>query len=166
MSEPGEILWRPGAAPDRPTAVGRFVEWLAAERGLGFESYDALWRWSIDELEAFWAAIWDFYGVRASTPYEQVLASREMPGARWFAGARLNYAEHALSGVQRLERTAVIARSQTRAEVRLTFAELREQVAAARTGLQRLGVTQGDRVVAYMPNIPETLVAFLSLIHI
>ena len=163
MSALGDILWRPPPVPERPTAVGRFVDWLAAERGLRFSGYADLWQWSVDDIEAFWGSLWDFYGVRASTPYERVLSSHAMPGAQWFTGSRLNYAEHALSGEPRLDRVAVIARSQTRQEIRLTFGELREQVAAARAGLQRLGVGPGDTVVAYMPNIPETLVAFLAV---
>ena len=100
--------------------------------------------------------------MRAHAPYERVLASEEMPGARWFPGARLNYAEHLLGTDEDTDRVAVVARSQTRAPIELTFGELREQVARARAGLQRLGVGPGDRVVAYLPNIPETLVAFLA----
>ena len=100
--------------------------------------------------------------MRASTPYERVLGAREMPGAEWFTGARLNYAEHMLGREEDLALMAVTAISQTREPVDLTFADLREQVAAARAGLQRLGVGEGDRVVAYLPNIPETLIAFLA----
>ena len=75
-----------------------FMRWLAAERGLGFNGYHELWRWSVDDLEGFWSAIWEFFDVRADGDYERVLGSREMPGAEWFAGARLNYAEHAFAG--------------------------------------------------------------------
>ena len=113
-------------------------------------------------LEGFWGAVWDFFGVRAHAPYERVLGAREMPGAEWFPGARLNYAEHALGTDEDTDRVAVVARSQTREPIELTFGELREQVARARAGLRRLGVGPGDRVVAYLPNIPETLVAFLA----
>ena len=90
-----------------------------------------------------------------------MLGQREMPGAEWFPGARLNYAEHMLRRTT-TDEVAVVARSNTREPVELTFGELREQVARARAGLQRLGVGRGDRVVAYLPNIPETLVAFLA----
>jgi acetoacetyl-CoA synthetase len=158
VSAPGEVLRPALALPDATTVVGRFSAWLGSERGVAARDYDELWRWSVDDLEGFWGALWDFFGIRAG--YERVLAAREMPGARWFVGARLNYAEHALSGDR--GRVALVARSQTRGPIELTLAELRDQVAAARAGLERLGVGAGDRVVAYMPNVPETLVAFLA----
>jgi acetoacetyl-CoA synthetase len=104
--------------------------------------------------------VWDFFELRAHTPHERVLGSRDMPGAEWFPGARLNYAEHMLRGDG--DAVAVVARSNTRGPIELTFGELRDQVSRARAGLQRLGVRRGDRVVAYLPNIPETLVAFLA----
>jgi acetoacetyl-CoA synthetase len=158
----GEVLRPALALPDSTTVVGRFAAWVALERGVAVRDYDELWRWSVDDLEAFWGALWDFFGVRSAAGYERVLASRAMPGARWFEGARLNYAEHALRGEEDRGRVAVVAHSQTRAPMTLTFGELREQVAAARAGLVALGVGAGDRIVAYMPNIPETLVAMLA----
>ena len=106
--------------------------------------------------------MWDYFDIRAHAPYERVLGSRALPGAEWFPGARLNYAEHMLGHDEDAGDVAVVAASQTRAPIELTFADLREQVARARAGLQRLGVGPGDRVVAYLPNIPETLVAFLA----
>ncbi len=162
MSEPAPTLWSPPATPDEATQIGRYLRWLREERGRSFAGYAELWQWSVSDLEGFWGSVWDFFGVRASTPYERVLGSRQMPGAEWFSGARLNYAEHMVGTEDDLQRVAVHARSQTRAPVELTFAELREQVAAAREGLKRLGVGPGDRVVAYLPNVPETLVAFLA----
>ena len=158
----GELMWTPPPDARATSQVGRFMDWLAAERGIALDDYDALFRWSVDDLEGFWAAIWDFFGVRAHTPYERVLSERVMPGARWFEGATLNYAEHMVGADEDLDRVAVLGRSQTRDPVELTFADLREQVARARAGLERLGVGPGDRVVAYLPNIPETLVAFLA----
>ena len=158
----GEILWTPPADLRESTEVGRYLNWLRDERDQEFGSYDALWRWSVTDLESFWASIWEFYGLRARAPYERVLGGRTMPGAEWFPGARLNYAEHMVGADGDEDRVAVIARSQTRPDLELTFGELREQVARARVGLQRLGVRPGDRVVAYLPNIPETLVAFIA----
>ncbi|HLH65552.1 MAG TPA: acetoacetate--CoA ligase [Solirubrobacteraceae bacterium] len=158
----GDILWTPPADMRSSTEVGRFMQWLEAHRGLRFDGYDELQRWSVRELEEFWSALWEFYEIRSSAPYERVLAERTMPGARWFEGARLNYAEHAIGRADELDRVAVVAHSQTRADVELTFGELRDQVARARAGLRRLGVGPGDRVVAYLPNIPETLIAFLA----
>ncbi len=141
------------------TELARFLDWLRTERGLQFASYRELHEWSTTDLDGFWSAVADFSAVRFHTPPRAVLGRREMPGAEWFPGATLNYAEHALEGH---EGTAVIAYSQTRDRVELSWGELREQVARARAGLVRLGVGQGDRVVAYAPNIPETLVAFLA----
>jgi acetoacetyl-CoA synthetase len=158
----GEILWMPPGDLRQTTEIGRFMNWLRDERGHDFASYDELWRWSVGDLEGFWGAVWDFYAIRAHVPYERVLGSRTMPGAEWFPGARLNYAEHLVGAAEDGDRVAVLARSQTRPSLELTFGELRAQVARARAGLQRLGVGPGDRVVAYLPNIPETLVAFIA----
>jgi acetoacetyl-CoA synthetase len=142
--------------------LGRFLDWLRTERGLDFAGYEELRRWSIADLEGFWSAVWDFFEIRAHAPYERVLGSRLMPGAEWFPGARLNYAEHAVGRDEDVDAVAVVAHSQSREPSELTFGELREQVARTRAGLRRLGVGRGDRVVAYLPNIPETLVAFLA----
>ncbi len=158
----GDILWEPPADLRRSTEIGRFMEFAERRHGRQFGGYADLWRWSVEDLEGFWGSIWEFYDLRAHTPFETVLASREMPGAVWFPGARLNYAEHLVGRDEDADRVAVVAQSQTRPEIELTFGELREQVARARAGLQRLGVGPGDRVVAYMPNIPETLVAFIA----
>src|SRR5436305_5006986 len=158
----GEILWTPPADVLETSQLGRYLTWLKAHRGQDFDTYDELFRWSVDELEAFWESLWEYFEIRAHTPYEQVLSTREMPGAKWFAGARLNYAEHALGRDEDAARSAVVAYSQSRAPIELTFGELREQVGRARSGLERLGVGPGDRVVAYLPNIPETLMAFLA----
>jgi acetoacetyl-CoA synthetase len=158
----GDILWEPPADLRQSTEIGRFMNWLRDHRGRDVATYDELWRWSVDDLEGFWGSIWDFFEVRDHAGYETVLASRQMPGARWFPGARLNYAEHLVGREEDLDRVAVIGQSQTRPPLELTFGQLREQVARARVGLQRLGVGPGDRVVAYLPNMPETLVAFIA----
>ena len=94
--------------------MGRYIEWLRLERGLDFTGYDELWRWSVTDLEGFWASLWDYFDVRAHAPYERVLGSREMPGAEWFPGARLNYAEHMLGRDEDLDAVAIVAHSQTR----------------------------------------------------
>ena len=155
-------LWEPPSGVRETTEVGRYLAWLERERGLGFPAYDDLQRWSVDDLAGFWSSIWDFFAIEAQEPYRTVLASADMPGAEWFPGARLNYAQHLLGRDEDVGRVAVIARGQTREGVELTFGELRDQVARARSGLERLGVGAGDRVVAYLPNIPETLVAYAA----
>jgi acetoacetyl-CoA synthetase len=156
------VLWSPPPDVRETTEVGRYLDWLERERGLVFADYDALWRWSVDDLPAFWSSIWEFFEVKAHAPYETVLASDTMPGASWFPGARLNFAEHLIGADDDLAETAVLARSQTREPIELSFGDLREQIARARAGLLRLGVGPGDRVVAYLPNIPETLVVFAA----
>jgi acetoacetyl-CoA synthetase len=158
----GDVLWTPPADLRQSTEIGRFMAWLAQHRGHDFSGYDQLQRWSVEDLEGFWSAVWDFYEIQAHTPYERVLDSPVMPGAEWFAGARLNYAEHLVGRQEDRDRVAVVAQSQTRAPLELTFGELRDEAARVRSGLQRLGVGPGDRVVAYLPNIPETLAAFIA----
>jgi acetoacetyl-CoA synthetase len=158
----GDVLWSPPADLADTTEIGRFVSWLATERGREFGSFEELWRWSVSDLEGFWGSIADFFAIRFRAPYERVLAERTMPGARWFPGARLNYAEHLIGTDDDRDRIAVLAHSQTRPPTELTFAELREQAGRVRAGLQRLGVGPGDRVAAYLPNIPETLIAFIA----
>jgi acetoacetyl-CoA synthetase len=158
----GEAMWSPPADVRETTRMGHFLDFVHDTRGRDLDGYDELFAWSVSDLEGFWGALWDFFGVRAHAPYERVLGSREMPGAEWFLGARLNYAEHMLGTERDTDEVAVVAHSQTRAPFELTFGDLRDQVARARAGLQRLGVGPGDRVAAYLPNIPETLIAFLA----
>ncbi len=155
-----EKLWEPSAERVERSQMTRYMRWLADNRTVNFDDYDELWRWSVDELEDFWASIWDYFDVQA-TPYERVLSSREMPGARWFEGAELNYAEHLFRDKEDGE-VAVRHASELRPLDALTWGELRAQVARVAAGLRELGVERGDRVVAYMPNVPEALVAFLA----
>ena len=163
-------LWEPTAQDRERAEMTRFMHFAGERRGEPFADYDELWRWSVAELEEFWACIWEFCGVRASKPYERVLKSREMPGTRWFEGAELNYAENLLLGpptprsgaVRDPNEPAVLHCSELRELEQLTRGELTAQVARAAAGLRALGVGRGDRVVAYMSNIPETLIAFLA----
>jgi acetoacetyl-CoA synthetase len=157
-----EVLYVPDERARQDSEIGRYLRWLESRRELSFSTYEELWRWSITDLSGFWSSIWEFFEVKAHTPATAVLADRAMPGASWFPGATLNYAEHALGRPEDRDSVAVVAHSQTRPPIELTFGELREQVGRARAGLIRLGVRKGDRVVAYLPNIPETLVAFLA----
>jgi acetoacetyl-CoA synthetase len=156
-----EKLWEPSSELVEHSRLREFMRWLQTERGLGFATYDELWQWSVDDLEAFWSAIWDFFEVQADGEAEQALGSREMPGAEWFAGTSLNYAEHIFAGKDDAE-TAILHASELRELGDLSWGELGAQVAATAAGLRALGVERGDRVVAYMPNIPEAIVAFLA----
>ncbi len=168
LPDEAEVLWRPPADVLATTRIGAYLAWLERERGLRFTDYAQLWEWSVTDLDAFWGSIWDHFGVQAASPAERVLGNadgsgRGMPGARWFPGSRVNYAAQALrpDGVDDTA-VAVVAHSQSRGRVELTWGELRTEVARAAAGLRALGVGRGDRVAAYLPNIPETLVAFLA----
>jgi acetoacetyl-CoA synthetase len=157
----GELLWEPSAELVERSRLTEFTRWLERERGLSFHGYAELWQWSVDDLDGFWSAIWEFFDVQADGSPSPVLASRQMPGARWFPGARLNYAEHVFAGKDDGE-VAILHASELRDLDELTWSELREQVAAVAEGLRALGVERGDRVVAYVPNVPEAIVAFLA----
>lgn len=157
------IIWEPPADVLESSRIGRFVRWLERDRGLGVADYDALWRWSTDDLDGFWGAVWDFFEVDGRRHPEPVLARATMPGAAWFPDATLNYAgEIFRRNADRLDEPAIVAVSQTRDTAEYTFGELFDLVSRVRVGLIRLGVEPGDRVVSYMPNIAETAAAFLA----
>ena len=143
--------------------MGRYLDWLATDRGIMLDGYDAAWRWSVDEPGAFWESIWDHFGVRSASTPGPALADARMPGARWFQGAMVNYAGQVLDLPGRARSDVVIvARSQTRGAMELTADDLRDAVARCRAGLLRLGVRRGDRVAAFLPNIPEAVIAMLA----
>ncbi len=156
-----EKLWEPPAELVERARMTEYMRWLEAERGLGFDGSHQLWSWSVEDLEAFWDSIWDFFGVQADGERGAVLSGREMPGAKWFPGTRLNYAEHVFAGKDEDE-PAILHASELRQLGELSWGELRAQVAAVAAGLRELGIGRGDRVVAYLPNIPEAIVAFLA----
>jgi acetoacetyl-CoA synthetase len=155
-------IWTPPADARSTTRLGHYMDWLERTREIDFTGYADLYQWSVTELEQFWQSLWEYFEIVSSSPPTAVLSGRSMPGARWFDGARLNYAEHIVGGRFPDDEVAVVARSQTRPPSTLTFGELTAAVGRARAGFQRLGVGPGDRVVGYLPNIPETLVAFLA----
>ena len=157
----GELLWEPSAERVEQARLTEFMRWLQRERGLSFDGYEELWRWSVDDVDRFWSAIWAFFEVQADGEPAPVLASREMPGARWFPNTALNYAEHVFAGKDDSE-VAILHASELRELGELRWGELRWQVAATAAGLRALGVERGDRVVAYLPNVPEAVVAFLA----
>jgi acetoacetyl-CoA synthetase len=157
----GTLLWEPPAELKENAVITRYMGWLEEKKDLSFDGYNELWEWSVSDVEGFWSSLWEFLEVKASKPYERVLAKREMPGAEWFPGAELNYAEHAF-GNARSDAPALVHRSELRPLAETSWAELREKTAALSAALHAMGVERGDRVVAYLPNVPEAVVAFLA----
>ncbi|HTW11234.1 MAG TPA: AMP-binding protein, partial [Solirubrobacteraceae bacterium] len=156
-----ELMWTPSAERVANANITRYQRWLQETHGLRTETYAELWRWSVQELEAFWGSIADHFEVRFSTPPRRVLGDRAMPGADWFPGAELNYAAHIFRD-RDPGALAIQYASELRPLDQWSWGELRSQAAAISHGLRRLGVRPGDRVAAYMPNIPETVAAFLA----
>lgn len=159
-------LWQPDPGRVAAAAVTRFQNWAAEHHGAPAEGgYPALHRWSVEELDTFWGAVAEWFDIRFSTPYETVLANRSMPGADWFPGATLNYAEHALRTAEdplRADAPALFHVDETQAQAVMSWSELRRQVGSLAAELRTLGVTPGDRVSGYLPNIPQAVVAFLA----
>ncbi|HEY8481956.1 MAG TPA: AMP-binding protein, partial [Spirillospora sp.] len=160
----GQVLWEPSKEVVANARVTHFVHWLW-DRGVLTETYDDLWRWSVTEIDAFWDAIWSYFDVVGDRGDGPVRTGGPMPvdGLKWFPGATLNYAANALRRAEQTpDATAVIFRSEKGEHRTLTYRELYLRVAEVRAGLVALGVGKGDRVAAYVPNIPEALICFLA----
>ena len=157
----GELLWTPSAAQVASANLTAFTAWLKRTRNLSFASYSDLWQWSVTELEQFWGALWDYFEIHASAPYTRVLAKSSMPGAEWFPGARLNYAEQVLQR-ERPGADALLFLNETTPLRGMPWETFSSQVRVLATKLREMGVQPGDRVVAYLPNIPEAIVAMLA----
>ncbi|MDQ3272915.1 MAG: acetoacetate--CoA ligase, partial [Pseudomonadota bacterium] len=161
------------SAPHIPQ-ITLYQTWLRETRGLSFESYDALWRWSVTELDAFWQSIWDYFDLQSPTPRSAVLAANRMPGASWFPGAQFNYAQQVFRHVDKAAAAgfaALISHNEKSLAAgapprEISWPELRRQVASLALHLKAQGVQPGDRVAAYLPNIPEAMVAFLAVVSI
>jgi acetoacetyl-CoA synthetase len=159
----GTPLWEPSEKLKENARIFDYMKWLRDEKDLSFEDYNDLWEWSVTDLEGFWASVWEYCGVDASKFYERVLAKRGMPGAEWFSGAELNYAEHVLKPAKgRLDEPAILHQSEVRSLGEVSWGELREKTVALAAGLKEMGVQRGDRVAAYLPNVPEAVIALLA----
>jgi acetoacetyl-CoA synthetase len=154
-------LWTPSPAQIERSRLFAFQRWLAQNKGLHFDNYVEMWRWSIDDIDAFWLCIWEYFDVRADGSNLPVLGQRTMPGAQWFPNASLNYAEHVFKQAD-ANRPAIIAKREDCTSYEVSWAELQRDVGALAETLRRLGITRGDRVASYMPNRSETIVAFLA----
>ncbi len=157
----GQLLWTPSPAVIQATNLTGYLGWLRTTRGLDFPTYQALWQWSTTAIEAFWASLWDYFAVVSSSPYSVVLTERKMPGARWFVGAHLNFAENIFQR-QTTARPALLYQSETEPLTAISWQTLYAQTAKLAHALRTLGVGRGDRVVAYLPNIPEAIIGVLA----
>ena len=156
-----EVLWKPDAARLEASRMSAFMRFIEQRESVPIPDYRTLWQWSVDEREKFWVAVWEFCGVRASQRWESVLTGgSRMPGSSWFSGARLNYAENLLQGEDAL--VAILSHNEAGITEQITFGELRAEVARIASWLCEIGVQQGDRVAALMPNLPETVIAMLA----
>lgn len=161
--EPPDVLWSPAADARAQSRMGRYLDWLGSARAIELGDYEAAWRWSTSEPGPFWQSVWDHFDVGRGVASGPALPEARMPGATWFPGATVNYAEVQLRLPGRTPADVVIVgRSQTRGPVEVTAGELRAAVARCRAGLQRLGVGRGDRVAAFLPNVPESVIALLA----
>ncbi|HZF15085.1 MAG TPA: acetoacetate--CoA ligase [Steroidobacteraceae bacterium] len=157
----GDLLWTPGAERFAISRLPPYLQWLERERGLKFADYEALWQWSVRDLEAFWQSLWDYFKIQSGAPHSRVLANRKMPGADWFPGARLNYAEHILRN-ERPDAEAFVHFSERTPLTPVSWTELGARVRIVATELRAMGLRPGDRVAGYLPNGPEAVVALLA----
>lgn len=158
----GSLLWEPTKERINHSELNAYMKWLREENGLSFHHYDELWNWSVTEVEAFWESIWHYFDIQSTTPYQSILSSHSMPGAKWFEGATINYTEHVFRN-RDWEKTAIIHTSEVRPALQeVTWGKLYQDTVAIQQTLKRLGVEKGDRVVAYSANNYETVVAFLG----
>ncbi len=157
--------WRPSPQRIAKARLTELRQWLAKHRGLQFADYEALWQWSVTDLNGFWQAIWDFHQVVSSTPYGEPLSLRRMPGAKWFSGASLNFAQHVFAQT-RTDQPAIVYHNEAGARREVSWLVMQQQVASLAAKLKTLGVLPGDRVVAFLPNCPETMMACLAVVSI
>jgi acetoacetyl-CoA synthetase len=162
----GDLLWTPSAERVASTNLTAFTTWLGSERGLCFDGYHELWRWSISDLDGFWQAVWDYSGIESSAGPERVLGRRSMPGAEWFPGAHLNYAQHVLRNERPGEDAVLYVSEAAPSVAALDWATFAGQVRILGTQLRAMGVRPGDRVASYLPNIPQTVIAMLATVSI
>jgi acetoacetyl-CoA synthetase len=155
------LLWAATDEHIKNANITKYMNWLKSEKGVTFNTYDSLWEWSVTEIENFWQSLWEFLNIKASKPYRQVLSARKMPGTEWFIGSELNYAEHVFRHMSS-DRPALMFQSEIQPLVQISWDELYHKVSSLANALRNMGVQRGDRVVSYMPNIPQTIIAFLA----
>ena len=163
----GTLIWTPPRELIENSHMTAYMGWLRDRRGLSFSTYDQLWQWSVSDIEAFWESIWDYFPIRCDAPYDRMLDNPQMPGARWLTGARLNYVEQLLVHEETFpDAVAMHCYSEARPYHRYSWSALGNRVRVLASWLRARGVSPGDRVVAYMPTAPETVIAMLATIAI
>jgi acetoacetyl-CoA synthetase len=160
-SDQPKLLWTPSESFQEQSNLRKYMDWLRTRKNLDFTDYQSLWKWSTDNLSEFWESIWEYFNIVSHSPYQKVISDTRMPGAKWFEGSTLNYAEH-IFRQKHADQTAILFRSERHPLVDISWDELHSQVASMRHYLQSAGVGKGDRVVAFLPNIPEATIAFLA----
>ncbi len=161
MNDSNQLLWQPSNEFIEGSNLRKYERWLAKEKGLHFQNYPELWKWSTDEPELFWESLWEYFAIISHSEYDQVLSSHPMPGAKWFEGATLNYAEHIFRNKSAV-RPALYFKSEGKEVVSISWDDLETQVSKLRVFLSEQGVGKGDCVAGYLPNVPEAIVAFLA----
>lgn len=157
----GDILWRPSEEMVENAEITKFMSWIKREKNIICKTYEELWEWSVTDLERFWESIWEYFQIKSSAQYDTVLTSYSMPGAKWFPGAKLNYAEHIFRKAKKGE-TAIYFQSEISPYTEMSWDELMKKTASVAFNFKKMGVQPGDRVVGYLPNIPETVISFLA----
>ncbi|MEM0074960.1 MAG: acetoacetate--CoA ligase [Conexivisphaerales archaeon] len=157
----GRPLWEPSDETIEKSSMKRYMNWLESEHKIEFRDYNELWKWSVTRIEDFWSSVWEYFNIKSSQNYDKVLLSRKMPGAKWFVGSRLNYAENVFKNYD-AEKEAILFRREDGYSRSMLWRQLKDEVEGFAAGLRKAGVREGDRVAAYLPNIPHAVVAFLA----
>lgn len=161
MDEAGKLLWTPSEITKKESQLYDYMQWLRKQKRLEFHNYEELWQWSIDHLADFWESLWTYFDIQSHTPYTSVLEYAQMPEVQWFQGSTLNYAEHIFRNATSAH-PAILFQSERQSLTEISWDQLRSDTAKLQHFLKQVGVQQGDRVVAFLPNIPEATVSFLA----
>lgn len=161
MSDPDRILWEPSEEFTENSNLKNYESWLLDKKGLSFESYEGLWAWSNDQMEEFWLSLWEYFGIKSDGKFSKVVNGLEMPGSKWFEGAKLNYAEHIFEQYSD-DRPALLFKREDLPKKEIPWADLKTEVSRLRTYFKSIGIKKGDCIAGYLPNIPEAIISFLA----
>lgn len=161
MSNP-KLLWKPSEETIVSSNLTRYIKWLNDQELISSYNFNKVWEWSVENIDAFWLSIWNYFNVLSDNVPGQITSSKEMPGVKWFEGTKVNYAEHIFRNSTK-QHPAILFKNERDNLSEISWAELEQKVAAFQQFLKNKGIKEGDRVVAYLPNIPEATVAFLAV---